>query len=1057
MTRPSSVRALRLLIAAALVARGVFGQQNTSPIIPGTPIDREIRPGDSHTYRLAVQSGQFVHVTATQVGTDIAIRVTQPGGTTFTEVDRLPYEGVEDFPWIATGAGDCVIEIRAGAQAKTGSYRVEAAGRAPTGQDRSRVAAFNASWIDAQKLRARQSAEAYREALGKYELAAAEFHKAGDPRWEAHALTEWAWVLDRLGDHAKARDLLEQSLALHRRGTGERHSLAVNLSGLGAMYNSLGENLRAIALHEQSLQIRRAAGDRRGEATELSSIGSSYTNLSNFAKAIEYLTQSVAIRRDLNDRPGEVVSLINLGGAHFSAGDYQAALESYTAAWKLSSTGSNRGHEAIATVAMGRSYYALGNSERAWEFWKRAETMLRQVGDQAGLGTVLYLMGNAEARRSEHKRALGYLDESLALYTKTSRPVSQAIALSALCRSLLALNQAENAQARAVEGIALSRKAGSKLNLGTSLDCNGRVELARGNHEGARSLLLEALDVLREAGAREDQTSTLMTLAKVERARGNLAEGLRYVEQATALFESMRVQVNRPDLRASYRASRSDRVDLHAELLMEMHRKEPNAGYAERAFNVTEQWRARSLAEMIAETRVELRQELTPEQRLREDKLLASINDVQRELFREKAPEDRQLQLKQQLSAAERELDVFQNELRRGGNRYAAGQYAEAFNAERIRRQMLDPNTVLIEYALGEKQSYAWALTASGVSNAVLPPRNEIERSVEAYRRLLAERVSALTVTAALARLDHHGKQLYQMLVAPVEAALASKTRVVIVPDGALSYLPFEALTGGSRLIERFSISYAPSASTLAALQERERRRSASVRTLLAFGDPEYPQSMNSPPALAGLVERGFAFTRLPNSRGEVAAIRALFEPRASRVYLGPEAQESSLKTETLDKYSYVHFAAHGYFDEERPSRSGIVLSPGSESAEDGVLQGPEIMRLRLNADLVTLSACQTGLGTLLAGEGVMGLARAFFYAGAQSLVVSLWNVNDAATSELMKRFYGNLKGGMNRDEALRKAKIAIMKTPSSPWRHPYYWAPFVFVGDPGQAPPARR
>jgi CHAT domain-containing protein len=180
-----------------------------------------------------------------------------------------------------------------------------------------------------------------------------------------------------------------------------------------------------------------------------------------------------------------------------------------------------------------------------------------------------------------------------------------------------------------------------------------------------------------------------------------------------------------------------------------------------------------------------------------------------------------------------------------------------------------------------------------------------------------------------------------------------------------------------------------------------------------------------------------------------VNALRTLFGAPASRVFLGAEARERNLKTEDISAYRFVHFATHGYFDEAQPARSGLVLAQQAGDTDDGILQAREIFRLRLNADVVTLSACQSGLGKLLAGEGVMGLSRAFFYAGAQSLVVSLWNVNDAATAELMKVFYTHLKAGVARDEAMRRAKLALAKGPNRAWRHPYFWAPFVFLGDP--------
>jgi CHAT domain-containing protein len=199
---------------------------------------------------------------------------------------------------------------------------------------------------------------------------------------------------------------------------------------------------------------------------------------------------------------------------------------------------------------------------------------------------------------------------------------------------------------------------------------------------------------------------------------------------------------------------------------------------------------------------------------------------------------------------------------------------------------------------------------------------------------------------------------------------------------------------------------------------------------------------------LGSYAERGLDLNRLPYTRAEVNSIGSLFPPTQRQIYLGVQARERMVKSAALDQFRYVHFAAHGLIDELRPVRSGIALSFEKGSKEDGVLQMSEIMRLRLNADLVTLSACRTGLGKLLNGEGIVGLTRAFFYAGASSVVVSLWNVNDLATADLMKAFYRNINNGMTKDEALRQAKLSLIKGPQRSWQHPYFWAPFILVGD---------
>jgi CHAT domain-containing protein len=314
-----------------------------------------------------------------------------------------------------------------------------------------------------------------------------------------------------------------------------------------------------------------------------------------------------------------------------------------------------------------------------------------------------------------------------------------------------------------------------------------------------------------------------------------------------------------------------------------------------------------------------------------------------------------------------------------------------------------------------------------------------------------------LTARNGNAKIKRLSAQLYQKLFAPLEIHLAGARRLVVVPDGSLSYLPFETLArdtpASDYLIERFAISYAPSATALGVIQEAKESASSERSGIVAYGDPIYAKTKYDSVASGEKSEtnsqgaRRFDLTQLPYTRSEVNAIASLFSPRERRTFFGTDAQEEKVKSEDLSRSRYVHFAAHGVIDEEFPMRSGIILSTTPNSKEDGVLQMNEVMRLKLNADVVTLSACGTGLGKLLNGEGMIGLTRAFQYAGANNVVVSLWNVNDVATAELMRAFYQNLKRGLSKDEALRQAKLELLRGKQPTWRHPYYWAPFVLVG----------
>lgn len=1009
----------------------------------GGSLEREIGKGELHRYKVQLRAGNFFHVKAEQLRSDVTLRLVEPTGKTYAEVDRLSFEGWEDLPYLVVTTGEYEVQIAANGR-DAARYRLEATQRLATEVDQSWSRAFVASFVEAKSLRAQESEAGYKAAMVKYEFAVAEWRKIGNRHWEGSTLDEWALVLDQTANYAKARDLLEQALAI-REVLGERNSLAVNLSGLGNIYASLGDQKKGILFTERALEIRRLAGDKKGEAIELTGLGSIYMNQANFAKAIDVMLKALAILNQLEVDRYKADLYINLAGSYYSTANYQKALEYYTEALNAGVKSKSNFQQAFANAGLGRTYHSLGDLNKSGEYLKIAEGLMRKVGQRQGLATVLYLLGTRAVTLADYTAAIPLLEESLALSRENSSETAQAIAMPGLCNALKALGQYEKARARANEGAELSRKIGASLTLGQSLLCLGRVENAQGKYDAAVKAMEEALALFQKAGMREDVGQTLLSLARIRRLQGDITGGLANLEEGTALLETMRLQIQRPDLRASYRASRGDRLDLYTEMLMHLHAKQPEGGFSERAFNLTEQWRARSLSEMLAESRTELRQELTAEQREREDAILLATSRVQRELFREKVASARQKELKESLAKSERDLDLFQTELRKSGNRYVAGQYAEVWDAKRIGREVLDKDTVLLEYAIGEKESYVWAVTEGGLSNAVLPGKKLVEEQVEAYRRQVSKPVSGLTVNQAMARADLESKKLYQMLVAPLEATLTGKKRLMIVPDGVLSYLPFEVLQSKSRLIERFSISYAPSASAVEGLRERNLNRKQPERSLLAFADPALVGSQGAS------AERGFSYQSLPQARLEVAGIQSLFPAAATSVFVGKEAQEQKVKTARLEDFRFVHFAAHGYFDEERPARSGIVLAQDGESGNDGFLQAAEVMRLRLNADLVTLSSCDSGLGKLLDGEGVMGLSRAFFYAGAQSLVVSLWKVNDAATSELMKRFYANLKAGLPRDEALRQAKLALMKSGNAAWRHPYFWAAFVFVGDAGK------
>lgn len=376
-----------------------------------------------------------------------------------------------------------------------------------------------------------------------------------------------------------------------------------------------------------------------------------------------------------------------------------------------------------------------------------------------------------------------------------------------------------------------------------------------------------------------------------------------------------------------------------------------------------------------------------------------------------------------------------------------------------LREKMAADHTALIDFSLTENHSLVALFSGGEVYYETLPSRIEIENAVKPFINEIGTAPNPLTAEKALRRLQSNAQSLFSMLFGNLARRIEPGQRLIVVPDGLLNYLPFEALMDNGRyLIEDHEISYIASANLLAQPQYSDGQSDDGSRMeLLAFGDPVFgaaargsvkrkhrTTSINV--VRRQLIARGFQLTPIPRTRDEVQSIGSFFPTERRRIYLGKESTENALQHESLRSYRRLHFATHSLVDEKAPGQSAVLLTADSE--EDGLLNANEISALDLNCDLVVLSACQTGRGQLRTGEGIIGLARAFLYAGARSVVVSLWSVSDISTSHVMKDFYRQMAGNVRNTEALRQAKLKMLQSRTE-IRHPYYWAPFISVGKP--------
>jgi CHAT domain-containing protein len=536
-------------------------------------------------------------------------------------------------------------------------------------------------------------------------------------------------------------------------------------------------------------------------------------------------------------------------------------------------------------------------------------------------------------------------------------------------------------------------------------------------------------------------------------------------EHASRLIERTRSGFRAEGSKLALAGRAAETYDDAIRAALDLHRATGEKKHLETAFRFAEKSRAGILLDAVNEA--EARQFagipgelLERERQLRVDLAALDRRVTEAELDPDPADDARRAEDRDRLFDRKREYETLLERLEKEHPRYFDLKYRFATaSAEEVRERLLDERTALVEYFVGRERLFVFVITKRGLSASSVVKDASFEKAVEELRGGIADQ--------DFARYSGSARRLYETLLAPVEADIAGKD-LVVVPDGPLGALPFEALltrdVGGARgwrdagslayLVRERAVGYAFSATMLLAALRRQ--EAPPEKDLVAFA-PVF--SAGGPGS--GAAARG----PLPASRGEVARVLGLFRERdgfvdrwlspRSRVYLEGRASEDALKHAGLERYRYLHLATHGMVDEKHPRLSGLLLAEEKGSAEDGVLRLGEIYNLSLNADLVVLSACETGLGQVARGEGVIGLTRGFLYAGASSVLVSLWQVADVSTATLMADFYRELLAGKPAAHALQEAKLrAIQRDPES--AKPYSWSAFVLVGDARRREPAQ-
>jgi CHAT domain-containing protein/Tfp pilus assembly protein PilF len=917
----------------------------------------------------------------------------------------------------------------------------------------------------------------YRQALGHYERALEFAEALGHRRGIAVALACIGRVQSSLGSHALALQYLKRALtaqeelndraevakllshigitqynlqayaqALEHHGRalrlqedmGDRAGAARTVGNMGVVHRSLGQFAQALEHHERALKLKEELGDRAGTAMTLNNMGSVHSALGSQAAALACYERALGIRQELNDRPGTATNLDLLAGVHWSRGSYASAVGYCERALKLHEEMEDRVGTAKTLLTLGVIYCELGSYARALDYEMRSLRLREEIGDRPGVAVILGNIGNLYCALGSYRQALEHHERALKIEEELGNRGGMAGTLANI--GLVCSNMDSDTQALAYleRALEIQEGLGDRPGAARTLGHIGGAHRRLGSYAQALEYFGRALRLQETLGDLLGTARTLRGIADVHGSLGSYARAGEYHERARALAAEMgaleeevgslwglaEAHLAQGDAREAARRAREAVDELP---LLEGRLPEELGAFARQKWNglldvgvraalvlddaeeacfFLESDRAAGLLEALG-GRQTLRDTVIPEQ------LAAAEQGARASLAAARARQDRANGTgnRAEIQAAHEELERAQSrmlekvaEVQRAAKAKADVAYPRARPLGAIRGRLRD-GEALVLYGLTPDSSVALVATREGSRLQRLARQEEIEH--------LCASISAEKADVPALR---------RALVEPL-ALPAGARRILISPDDALARVPF------ALLIPERELAYVPSGTTYDVLcDERELRG----RGVLAVGDPDY----GVPVAMRGAdVLLGTGLTPLPATREEAKAVGDV-------VLLGQDATPASLFLEISrrPRWRAVHIACHGLMDPERPLLSSLALTGGDIATLD-------IFRSAIAADLVVLSACETAKGKVYRSEGVVGFVRAFMFAGAPRVIVSLWKVDDDATRALMVKFYERWKGGAGAARALKEAQEHVAA--QERWSHPKYWAAWQLWGLP--------
>ena len=833
-----------------------------------------------------------------------------------------------------------------------------------------------------------------------------------------------------------------------------------DLYSKGKDARSLGKYQQSIEFFQKAVALARGIQSREHEVKCLRQMSVNYWEQNKFKEFFDMNSEAQKIAREINHRREEGLCCNNIGIYYWKMSNYSKALKYYQLALEIAEKENAAESKSQSLSNLSLLYIDLGNYDRALDYLLEVLKIDRELGniiyeaiDLNNIG-IFYRNQAILLERSEYLLAsLNSFKESMSLAKSIDNKKIICIAQFNIGETYYCMNDLKEA----LLNFSVSLKEAFEIKnielISNILNSIGNTYLRLGEHKKASDYFKRSIELALKISSAKILWEAYYGLGQCYEKNGELIAALDCYKNSIEIIDRTRSQIFLDAFKAGYARNKLQVYESLINILYTLKNKDGSKKYEKEIFLFVEKVKARAFLEGLAESNIDIRESLSQELRDEENRITDQITSLIFKMSRPDLSETNKRALEETLSQEEDAYMRLISKMREENPETASLVSPEPSRQELVQGILGDDRTALIEYFLGENHSYLFFITKSDMDFYSLPSRQEIEKSVKGYLKLISEPPQK----EFLGRLG--ARRLFDEFLFPLkDRKYRMIEKLIIVPDGILYYLPFEVLISeeenkASRyLLDKFQVSYAPSSSVLMFLLEKKTQQ-GRPSGLLAFGNPVYPDPKSPSPKgnaaeniLAEFyLNEGFRFIPIPYTKDEIRAISKYFPKDKKDIFLGQNAREENIKKPPRDNYQVVHFACHGFLDENQPFRSALVLSQDLEKEEDGFLQVRELYNLRLKANLVVLSACHSGRGKLERGEGILGLTRMFFYSGSKSVLSTLWSVNDQSTARFMKVYYHYLAKGRKIGEALRLTKLDMIQ---SKFSHPYYWAGFVLNGD---------